>query len=42
MLKIEVPHHFVIQSEAKDLGNILYVIEIFRYAQQHVFLLTVV
>ena len=28
MLKIEVPHHFVIQSEAKDLGNILYVIEI--------------
>ena len=23
-----MPHHFVIQSEAKDLGNILYGIEI--------------
>ena len=29
-VKIEVSHHFVIQSEAKDFGNILYVIEIFR------------
>ena len=28
-----MPHHFVIQSEAKDLGNVLYGIEIFRFAQ---------
>ena len=27
-IKIEIPHLFVIQSEAKDLGFILYVIEI--------------
>ena len=38
---------FVIQSEAKNLENILvdlflYVTEIFRYAQQHVFLPSVV
>ena len=28
LLKIEILHHSVIQSVAKDLGNILYVIEI--------------
>ena len=26
--KIKAPYHFVIQNEAKDLENILYVIEI--------------
>ena len=39
---MKFPEHFVIQSVAKDLGNIQYVIEIFRFAQKHVFFPAVV